>query len=269
VAPGSAADPYDGSLNLTYSQVYSIAGGNISLLVPGGSLNVGLASPPSGSGTIKPPSQLGIVAQGYGDVNIYSKSDVNVNSSRIFTLGGGNIVIWSNEGNIDAGNGAKTSLSLPPPTFAVDDKGNQVLVFNAAVAGSGIRTISTGADQPLGNVNLIAPIGAVDAGDAGIGAAGNINVAAATVIGASNINFGGTATGVPPAVSNVTASVSGAVSAASASTTSVSSMDAFNNKDQAAPLAASALSWLDVFVTGLGEEDCKPTDEECIKRQRK
>jgi hypothetical protein len=267
--PGSPGDPFLGNLNLRYSQIYTIAGGDITLMVPGGSMNVGLASPPSGSGTVKSPSQLGIVAQGTGDVNIYSKSDVNVNSSRVFTLGGGNIVVWSNEGNIDAGNGAKTSLSLPPPTFAVDSNGNTVLVFNAAVAGSGIRTIQTGQDQPLGNVNLIAPIGAVDAGDAGIGAAGNINVAAATVIGASNINFGGTATGVPPAVSNITASVSGAVSAASASTTSVSSMDAFSNKDQAAPLAASALSWLDVFVTGLGEEDCKPSDEECIKRQKK
>ena len=265
---GSPGDPYLGNLSLSYSQIYTIAGGDISLLVPGGSMNVGLASPPSG-GLAKAPSQLGIVAQGTGNVNIYTKSDVNVNSSRVFTLGGGNIVVWSNEGDIDAGNGAKTSLSLPPPTFAVDSSGNTVLVFNAAVAGSGIRTIQTGPTQPLGNVNLIAPIGAVDAGDAGIGAAGNINVAAATVIGASNINFGGTATGVPPAVSNVTASVSGAVSAASASTTSASSMDAFNNKDQSAPLAASALSWLDVFVTGLGEEDCKPSDEECIKRQKK
>ena len=267
VAPGSSGDPYAGDLSLDYSQIYTIAGGNIALLIPGGSLNVGLASPPSG-GQLKAPSQLGIVAQGYGDVSIYSKSDVNVNSSRIFTLGGGNILVWSNEGDIDAGNGAKTSLSLPPPTFTVDSSGNQVLVFNAAVAGSGIRTISTGEDQPLGDVNLIAPIGAVDAGDAGIGAAGNINIAAATVIGASNINFGGTATGVPPAVSSIAASVPVGAAATTASSTSAASLENMT-KDQAAPLAASALSWLDVFVTGLGEEDCKPSDEECIKRQKK
>lgn len=267
VAPGSPGDPYIGDLSLDYSQIYAIAGGNISLLIPGGSLNVGLASPPSG-GQLKAPSQLGIVAQGYGDVSIYSKSDVNVNSSRIFTLGGGNILVWSNEGDIDAGNGAKTSLSLPPPTFTVDEAGNQVLVFNAAVAGSGIRTITTGPDQPLGDVNLIAPVGAVDAGDAGIGAAGNINIAAATVIGASNINFGGNATGVPPAVSSIAASVPVGAAATTASSTSAAALENLN-KDQAAPLAASALSWLDVFVTGLGEEDCKPSDEECIKRQKK
>jgi hypothetical protein len=266
-ASASGVDPYSGNLDLTYSQIYTIAGGNITLVVPGGSMNVGLATAPAGTNAPKAPSLLGIVTQGYGDVNIYSKGDVNVNSSRIFTLGGGNIVVWSNEGNIDAGNGAKTSLSLPPPTFAVDIHGNQQLVFNAAVAGSGIRTIQTGPDQPAGSVNLIAPVGAVDAGDAGIGAAGNINLAAATVVGAGNINFGGTATGVPPAVGNITASLSGAVSAASATTNSASSLDMNNNKDQAAPLAQSGLSWLDVFITGLGEENCKPNDEECIKRQ--
>ena len=265
---GSAANPYSGDLNMDYSQIYTIAGGNITLLVPGGSMNVGLATAPAGTNGGKPPSQLGIVAQGYGDVNIYTKSDVNVNSSRIFTLGGGNIVVWSDEGNIDAGNGAKTSLSLPPPTFAVDQAGNQVLVFNAAVAGSGIRTIQTGPGQPAGNVNLIAPVGAVDAGDAGIGAAGNINLAAATVIGAGNINFGGTATGVPPAVSSVTASVPPTAAATQAS--SSNTMDSLNSgRDQAAPLAQAALNWLDVMVTGLGEENCKPSDDECIKRQKK
>jgi filamentous hemagglutinin len=28
------------------------------------------------------------------------------------------------------------------------------------------------------------------------------------------------------------------------------------------------LNWLDVFVTGLGEENCKQDDIECLKRQR-
>jgi len=28
------------------------------------------------------------------------------------------------------------------------------------------------------------------------------------------------------------------------------------------------MSWLDVFVTGLGEENCPPEDQECLKRQK-
>jgi filamentous hemagglutinin family protein len=260
--------PYSGSLKLTYSEIYTLAGGTIDLLVPGGEVDVGVANPPS-SGGVKPPSQLGIVAQGAGNVDIYSRGDVNVETSRIFTLGGGNILIWSNNGNIDAGNGAKSSLSLPPPTYGVDSAGNVILVFNAAVAGSGIRTIQTSATEAAGNVDLIAPVGTVNAGDAGIGAAGNINIAAVSVIGAGNINFGGAATGVPPAVSGVTAALSGAAAtAASVSTTATTSLEASATSEQAAPLAQSAISWLDVFVTGLGEENCKPDDLECLKRQK-
>ena len=49
--------------------------------------------------------------------------------------------------------------------------------------------------------------GTVNAGDAGIGAAGNINIAARTVVGLSNIQFGGTSTGVPAQISNAGASL--------------------------------------------------------------
>jgi filamentous hemagglutinin family protein len=265
----ASADPYAGDLNLTYSQIYTLSGGNISLLVPGGAINVGLASPPT-SVISRSASELGIVAQRAGDVNIYSLGDVNVNASRIFTLGGGNILIWSEQGSIDAGNGAKSSLSLPPPTLAVDANGNVFLDYNAAVAGSGIRTIQTSSAVPAGNVDLIAPVGAVNAGDAGIGAAGNINIAALTVTGASNINFGGTATGVPAVVSNISASLTGASNAAGSVANSATSgaEEAGGNREASAPLAQAAISWLEVFVTGLGEEDCRPDDMDCLRRQK-
>ncbi len=35
------------------------------------------------------------------------------------------------------------------------------------------------------------------------------------------------------------------------------------------PLVDAALSLLEVFVTGLGEENCRPDDLECLKRQKK
>jgi hypothetical protein len=35
-----------------------------------------------------------------------------------------------------------------------------------------------------------------------------------------------------------------------------------------APLADAALSWLEVFVVGLGDEGCRQDDLECLKRQR-
>jgi hypothetical protein len=234
-------------------------------------VNVGLANPPAGVAA-KSASQLGIVAEGTGNVDIYSQGDVNVNQSRIFTLGGGNILIWSNLGSIDAGNGSKSSLSVPPPVVLINANGTISLDFAGSLAsGSGIRTIQTEPDIPPGDVDLDAPVGTVNAGDAGIGAAGNINIAAAHVIGVSNINFGGTATGVPPEVGNLSAALSGVSSVASSATTSAETAVAAQASAarDIAPLAQNALSWLDVFVTGLGEENCKPDDVECLERQKK
>jgi hypothetical protein len=112
-------------------------------------------------------------------------------------------------------------------------------------------------------------VGTVNAGDAGIGAAGNINIAAAHVIGALNINFGGSATGVPSDLSGLGASLSGVSSVASSATSSsTTSLAESNAQKETAPLAQTALSWLEVFVTGLGEENCKQDDIECLKRQK-
>jgi hypothetical protein len=267
--PNPVADAYAGDLTLSFSQIYTLSGGDISLIVPGGGINVGLAVVPALL-TSRAPSTLGIVAEGSGNVDIYTKNDIDVNSSRIFTLGGGNILIWSNEGSIDAGKGAKTSVSAPPPTISFNSNGTVSLSFAGAAVGSGIRTIQTDPNAAAGNVDLIAPVGTVNAGDAGIGAAGNINIAARSVIGASNINFGGSASGVPAAISSIGASLSSASSsgsgASNAATNSVTGSAA--EKEAAAPLAQNALSWLDVFVTGLGEENCKPDDIECLKRQK-
>jgi filamentous hemagglutinin len=193
-----------------------------------------------------------------------------VNASRIFTLGGGNILVWSDEGSIDAGKGAKSSLSAPPPEVLVDPQGTVTVNYSGAVAGSGIRTIQVEPTTPAGSVELVAPVGTVNAGDAGIGAAGNIILAAESVVGLSNIQFGGTAVGVPAQVSNLGASLSSASSAATgASNTATSSAQSEEEKKAAqAPLAQSAISWLDVFVTGLGEENCRPDDMECLKRQK-
>jgi hypothetical protein len=271
-ATASTPNPYSGNLDLISSQIYTLSGGNISILVPGGSIDVGLAFTPVGIITPKTPGQLGIVAEGAGNIDIYAEGDVNVNSSRIFTLGGGNILIWSDLGSIDAGNGSKSSLSVPPPTVLVNADGTITIDYSGSLSGSGIRTIQTDPGVPAGDVDLDAPVGTVNAGDAGIGAAGNINIAAAHVIGALNINFGGTASGVPSDLSGLAASLSGVSavgnSATSSSTNSVSDSAAAAAKETA-PLAQNALSWLEVFVTGLGEDNCKQDDTECLRRQKK
>ena len=269
-SPDYSATAAAGDLGLVFSRIYTLSGGDIDLSVPGGLVNVGLANAPPSLGT-RDPSTLGIVAQGSGSVDIYSRGDVLVSSSRIFTLGGGDILIWSNEGSIDAGRGAKSAVSAPPPQVIVAADGTVRLSFAGAAAGSGIRTIQTDPSQPFGNVDLIAPVGSVNAGDAGIGAAGNINIAASRVLGLDNIQVGGTSTGVPATVSSLGASLLGASNAASSSTQSAqdaATSGSGEGKQGPAPLADAALGWLEVFVTGLGEEACKPDDIDCLKRQK-
>ena len=78
-----------------------------------------------------------------------------------------------------------------------DANGNLFVDPSNSVSGSGIGQLLTVPGIKPGIVNLIAPNGTVNAGDAGIRVAGNLNVAAVQVIGASNITVAGTSTGVP------------------------------------------------------------------------
>jgi len=50
---------------------------------------------------------------------------------------------------------------------------------------------------PLSNADLIAFVGTINGGDAGVRVSGNINLAAVQVLNANNIQVGGTATGIP------------------------------------------------------------------------
>jgi hypothetical protein len=185
-------------------------------------------------------------------------------------LGGGNIAIWSNKGNIDAGKGAKSAISAAPPTLLVDAQGNVVVSVSSAVAGSGIRTIITDPKAPAGNVDLIAPLGFVNAGDAGIGSAGNLNIAAQSVVGLDNIQVGGSSSGVPPETGGLGVSLAGASSAGSSSTSAAagSTTAGSSTSEQAPGAGQAALSFLEVFVLGLGEDTCRSDDLECLKRQK-
>ena len=262
-------DRYAGDLNLFFSRIYTLAGGDINLLVPGGLVNAGLASTPANAPN-KTPSQLGIVAQGTGSVRAFARDDFLVNQSRVFTLQGGDILMWSTRGNIDAGRGAKTAISAPPPTFTTDANGKVTATFSDAVAGSGIRAIVTRPGITPGSVDLIAPQGEVNAGDAGIGAAGNLNIAAAQVRGADNIQVGGIATGVPAANSGgLAAGFAGAGDVAGS--VSKSAEDAVKGLGKGAGIdgADSGMSFLDVEVIGYGTDSQNENDVELRKRKHK
>jgi len=186
----------------------------------------------------------------------------------VFASDGGNILMWSSAGNIDAGRGAKTAISAPPPTITFDANGNATVVFPPALAGSGIRAFVTSEGREPGNVDLFAPTGVIFVNDAGIGTAGNLTIGATQVVGAENIDVGGVAVGVPVETGGLGASLTAVSSTSSSATNAVSNQSLADDGAEKTPLAETALSWLEVFVVGLGEEGCAQSDMECLKRQK-
>jgi hypothetical protein len=92
------------------------------------------------------------------------------------------------------------------------------------------------------------------------------------VLGANNIQVSGTSVGVPVDSSGLGASLTGVSSVGSAASSAAeTAVDPSGGKKTGGEesLADSALSWLDVFVVGLGDETCDPKDLECVRRQQK
>ena len=243
---------YAGDLNLFFSQIKTERGGDIELFVPGGLLNVGLAS--AGSLT-KTADKLGIVSVRDGDVSAYVRDDILVNQARIFTLGGSDILLWSDQANIDAGKGAKTASAVPPPRTVIRD-GKVTFDVSGSVSGSGISTPITRNDVKKGNAVLVAPNGEVNAGDAGITVGGDLLIAAPVVKGADNIKVGGESSGVPVASTGVTGANFGAnpneSSNATEQTKALLASNAEKNQRLGESLANFRPSFISVEVVGFG-----------------
>lgn len=261
-------DPYTGDISLYFSRIYTEDGGGISLLAPGGQVNAGLALAPVSYGLQKNPQDLGIVVAQAGDVNSFSYGDFQVNESRVFSADGGNILVWSTEGNIDAGRGSKTSLSAAAPTASYDINDFPSITYFPPTTGSGIQALADTPGSTPGAVDLFAPHGVVNANEAGI-VAGNLTIAATAVLGANNISVSGVEVGVPVAVTGLgTQALAGSTSAAGANSSAQSSVSQTAQQQKEAPQATAALRWLDVFVLGFGEDTCSANDLACLKRQK-
>jgi hypothetical protein len=170
--------------------------------------------------------------------------------SRIFTEQGGNMTIWSSNGDINAGKGSKSSADVPTPIFACDPNHFCTVDARGEVTGAGIATLQTIPGATPGNVDLVAPRGTVDAGDAGIRVSGNLNVAALHVANADNIQTQGTKTGVP----TVAAVDTGALTAAGATTSAVNQMAQDIAKRNASGVPHR--HWIiSVRVEGFGDDD--------------
>lgn len=186
------------NIDLFYSAIKTEQGGGIDLLAPSGSVTVGIANP---SKTIpeKKAADQGLFTFQGGAIRSFVQDSFLVNQSRVFTLDGGDILIWADRGIIDAGNGAKTVSATPPPVLVVRD-GQIFLDASNSVSGSGIGALASRDDTPASDMSLFAPQGTIDAGDAGLRSTGNITLGARTILNATNIQAGGSVSGAPAPV---------------------------------------------------------------------
>jgi hypothetical protein len=91
---------------------------------------------------------------------------------------GGDEIIYSKLGDIDAGRGAKTVRVPSAPEIVSNADGVTEVLERADISGSGIGTIIGFPCVEPGDVSLIAPLGTINAGEAGIRVSGNLNLAA-------------------------------------------------------------------------------------------
>lgn len=181
---------WKGSIVSNASRFETTRGGDIDMFVPGGGLQVAALS-------AAVPDGAGIMTSSYGDIRLFSRDSVAVNRSRILTFEGGDMIIGTPYGDIDAGRGAKTSRSGQSPEVLIDDDGFTTIREKADRSGSGIGTVEGFADVPPGDLHLWAPAGVVNAGDAGIRVTGNLAIAALQIVGVANIDVKGDSKGVP------------------------------------------------------------------------
>ncbi len=235
---------YSGNLNLQNTYVRTEQGGDINVLGPGGDFFLGAIT---GSAD-RFPDRVGVLTLNHGAINLFTHGDIQVGQSRVITADGGDILMWSSTADINAGLGSRTARFVPPFQVNYLEDATRVPNPTGLITGSGIATYAplTPLDRPaapaervaatlaptetvqaaladiarqrtLPSINLIAPVGAVDFGDAGVRTAGNLSVAAQVVLNAANVQVGGVSTGVPTvSVPNVGAAVSASAAAGQA-----------------------------------------------------
>ncbi|MBL6749562.1 MAG: filamentous hemagglutinin family protein [Nevskia sp.] len=255
---GAKAPVATGYLDMRGSTIQTQQGGNIDILGPGGEVLVGsTAAPPQVAASVSTsgigPNDQGILTLEQGSISIFADQSALLAQSRIFTEQGGDVLIWSSNGDINAGKGAKTNSEIPPPQYICDLDHYCVVDAKSQVSGAGIGVLQTKPGVASGNADLVAPRGTVDAGEAGIRVSGSLNVAAFRVANASNIQVQGKESGVPTGVVDTAAlSVASAVSAAVEQTAT---------QVAASQPPATAITTISVETVGFGQPTGEETDQ--------
>jgi hypothetical protein len=161
-------------------------------------------APLTSRGKIKsiPQGFEGILTLRGGEIRSFTDGSFVLNQSRLFTQRGGDITMWSSNGDLNAGQGPRSSSNFPPIVLRFSPNGSSEVDSAGSVSGAGIGAFKGSPSDPESSIRLLAPVGTVDAGDAGVRASGSIFVAAARVANADSFAAGGSISGVPSLTSS-------------------------------------------------------------------
>lgn len=230
----------------------------------------------------------GVLSLRGGAIHGFTDGDFRLNQSRLFSQQSGDIVLWSSNGDLNAGQGPKNAANVPPIVLRFNPNGGSEVDTASGVVGAGIagftgirrldpatgqfllvdvlndadvatasailtRMFEDNKDLPPNTqivvngktytrdapaITLVAPVGTIDAGDAGVRASGDIFVAAAKVANADNFKVGGTAVGVPALTS---APVVATPASAASATANVFRANQNDNADQRSRITVDVL----------------------------
>jgi len=267
-----------GDLDLRLATIQTSRGGDIFLLGPGGRVLAGSTvrtteqaarrgydggrfyagnirvSPLATTINSIPTGYEGVLTLRGGSIYSFTDGDFLLNQSRLFTQAGGDVTMWSSNGDLNAGQGPKTSANFPPVVVKIDANLSAELDTAGAVTGAGISAFQPDPDAEAPSVYLIAPRGTVDAGDAGVRVTGSLFVAAQTVANADNFSVGGTSFGIPTGVSvDVGAQTGASAASAAAQDAAQAATSAGARGEQPSVITVNVLGAVE-------EDDCPDSD---------
>ena len=140
-----------GDISLLTSTIASIYGGNVTVNSGGG------VSLSQGNFALIPPGAnmtYGIFTAGNSDVSVTAEKNIEVGGARIAAFNGGDVLVRSEAGNVNAGNGAKSLLVVP--VIRLDPEAGQMVsdtIQDPRPFGSGIIALAPTANYQAPGIN--------------------------------------------------------------------------------------------------------------------
>lgn len=273
-------DNDDGNIEMVRSQITTLGSDSDIFMIAGSKMEVGKSTFTSADTNAASDStrNTGITTEYGGAINMLAMGDIDILESRAMTKYGGDITVWSDTGDINAGRGSKTAINAGKPKRVPIYEDGKIVGYNLVpvpvAVGSGMRTFTYDPDgitgpgeaPPAGDAYLFAPAGVIDAGEAGI-AAENLIIGAKEVRNAQNIDVGGVTIGVPLMAESTgsLAALSGTSSLTEAAKLSeeVAGLGSQKSEEENKGLAEAFIpKWVKVMVIGFGDDEEEDKEKE-------